>query len=275
MLRSSNPALREGVFTQFKNHDLPRGGIGGETITLQPRTMTIAGTVNATFILLGLCCAFAVLSWGMLRPALVAVQQGAAAKPGPMVLIATFGAMIVGLILAIAIGFKPKLAPWLAPLYAIVQGVLVGAISVMTAVMWPNGAGLVLMAAILTFGILFTLLAIYRTGLIKPSENFKLGLSAATGGVFLLLMGWMVIRMIFPSTPGMEQLGWIGVGISGFVVVLASMNLVMDFDFIEEGAKANAPKYMEWYAAFGLMVTLIWLYLELLRLLRLISAQRN
>lgn len=272
MLRSANPALREGVFTNFENYNLGRSG----TIELKPRTMTIGGTVNATFILLGLCLAFAVLTWGLLKPDLAAFKAGSTVKPNMTVFYgSTFGAMIVGLLLALAIGFKPKLAPWLAPVYAIVQGVMVGAMSVLTAVMWPDGAGLVLMAATLTFGILFALLAVYRTGLIKPSENFKLGVAAATGGVMLLMLGWMVIRMIFPSTPGLAQLGWMGVGISGFLVVLASVNLVMDFDFIEEGAKANAPKYMEWYGAFGLLVTLIWLYIELLRLLKLIAAQRQ
>jgi uncharacterized YccA/Bax inhibitor family protein len=268
MLRSSNPALREGVFTRFENVDL-------SPTELRPRTMTIGGTVNCTFILLGLCAAAAVMSWGWLMPDLTAIKAGSAVKMPVGLIGATLGSTILGLVLSLVIGFKPTTAPWLAPVYALTQGVFVGSISATTAAFYPQGQGLVLLAAVLTFGILASLLAVYRTGLIKPSENFKLGVAAATGGVCLLMLGWMVIRLIFPQTPGLMQLGWLGIAISGAMVVLASLNLVMDFDFIEEGAANGAPKHMEWYAAFGLLVTLVWLYIELLRLLKMLAANRE
>jgi uncharacterized YccA/Bax inhibitor family protein len=125
----------------------------------------------------------------------------------------------------------------------------------------------------LTCGILFALLAAYSTGLIKPSENFKLGIFAATAGVALFYLGTWVLSMFGIQVPGIFGNGWIGIAFSGFVVVLAALNLVLDFDFIENGCAGGAPKHMEWYAAFGLLVTLVWLYLEILRLLSKLNSR--
>ena len=119
----------------------------------------------------------------------------------------------------------------------------------------------------LTFGVLFALLAAYRSGLIKATENFKLGVCAATGGIFLLYLVNFIMHMMGSGIPFIHDSGWFGIGFSAFVVVIAALNLVLDFDFIEDGAEAGAPKYMEWVGAFGLMVTLIWLYIEILHLL--------
>jgi uncharacterized YccA/Bax inhibitor family protein len=119
----------------------------------------------------------------------------------------------------------------------------------------------------LTFGIMFALLFAYRSGLIKATENFKLGVAAATGGIFLIYLATFVLGFFKIQIPYIHESGIIGIGFSLFVVVIAALNLVLDFDFIETGVEAGAPKYMEWYGAFGLMVTLVWLYLELLRLL--------
>jgi uncharacterized YccA/Bax inhibitor family protein len=119
----------------------------------------------------------------------------------------------------------------------------------------------------LTFGIMFALLFAYRSGMIKATENFKLGVTAATGGIFLIYLATLVLGFFGINIPYIHESGIIGIGFSLFVVVIASLNLVLDFDFIETGVEAGAPKYMEWYGAFGLMVTLVWLYLELLRLL--------
>ena len=127
--------------------------------------------------------------------------------------------------------------------------------------------GIVIQAVVLTFGTLFALLAAYKSKLIKPTENFKLGVTAATGGIALVYIVSMVMGFWGRSIPLIHKGGIIGIGFSLFVVIIASLNLVMDFDFIEQGEAAGAPKYMEWYGAFGLMVTLIWLYLEILRLL--------
>ena len=152
-----------------------------------------------------------------------------------------------------------------APLYAGLEGLFLGGISAFFEARHP---GIVMQAVTLTFGTLGALLLAYRSGLIRATENFKLGVVAATGGIAVLYLVNMGMRLF-----GMEGIGfihessWLGIAFSGFVVVIAALNLVLDFDFIESGVEHGAPKYMEWYGAFGLVVTLVWLYLEILRLL--------
>ena len=126
----------------------------------------------------------------------------------------------------------------------------------------------------LTFGTLGALLAVYATGLIKPSENVKLGIAAATGGIALVYLASFILGFFGVSIPFIHQSGTLGIAFSGFVVVVAALNLVLDFDFIENGVEQGAPKYMEWYAGFGLLVTLVWLYLEILRLLSKLRDRR-
>ena len=176
-----------------------------------------------------------------------------------------YGGFIGAFVIALIICFKKTLAPTLGPVYAALEGLALGAISAFFDRMYP---GIVIQAVALTFGILFALLAVYRTGLIKPSENFKLGVAAATGGVMIFYLVSFLLRMFMGvEIPLIHGTGMLGIGFSCFVVVLASVNLVLDFDFIENGVEQGAPKYMEWYAAFGLIVTLAWLYIEILRLL--------
>ena len=127
--------------------------------------------------------------------------------------------------------------------------------------------GIVPQAAGLTFGILFVLLAAYRSGLIRATENFKLGVVAATGGIFVIYIASFILGFFGVSIPFLHDSGPIGIGISVFICIVAALNLVLDFDFIENGAEHGAPKYMEWVGAFGLMVTLVWLYIEILHLL--------
>jgi uncharacterized YccA/Bax inhibitor family protein len=127
--------------------------------------------------------------------------------------------------------------------------------------------GIAFQAITLTFGTLFALLAVYKSGLINVTENFKLGVAAATGGIFLVYLASFVMGFFGVSMPYIHGSGLMGIGFSVFVIIIAALNLVLDFDFIEEGAKRGAPRYMEWYAAFGLLVTLVWLYIEILRLL--------
>ena len=135
--------------------------------------------------------------------------------------------------------------------------------------------GIVTQAVMLTFGTLGALLLAYVSGLIKPTENFKLGIIAATGGIaFVYLISW-ILSWFSVSVPLIHSNSNMGIIFSIGVVIIAALNLVLDFDFIEEGAEKGAPKYMEWYGAFGLMVTLIWLYLEILRLLAKLSSRRN
>ncbi len=267
MFRTNNPALRPDVFTGW------RETAGMELTAARPKTMTIQGTVNATFILLGICTACAVATWSWLAPALDAISSGEKVAMPAMAYPALIGASLGGLVLALIIGFVPKTAPYLSPVYSAVQGGFVGAISVVTAYTFPTGPTIVLQAGLLTFGILAGLLTAYCTRLIKPSENFKLGVAAATLGVAILFLGTFALRMFGVQVPYIFDNGPLGIAIAGFIVLLASANLVLDFDFIEEGAKAGAPKYMEWYGAFGLMATLIWLYLSLLRLLKLLASR--
>jgi uncharacterized YccA/Bax inhibitor family protein len=237
MMRTSNPALNDKVFA----FDVPA-----------VKTMTLQGTVNKTAILLFLAIGGAALSWQLptLAPALT--------QP------AIIGGLIVGLLTSLVIIFKQTTAPFLAPVYALAEGLFLGAISSLMETVYP---GIVLPAVCLTFGIAGSLLAAYTSGLIKATENFKLGIVAATGGIFVVYLISMVLRFMGTDIPFIHSPSPIGIGFSLFVVVIAALNLVLDFDFIEKGVEYGAPKYMEWYGAFGLMVTLVWLYLEILRLL--------
>jgi uncharacterized YccA/Bax inhibitor family protein len=211
--------------------------------------MTLQGTVQKSFILLVLAVLSACFTWNTAH--------------GIGLLLGVIGA-IGGFIVAAVLCFKRELAPVLAPVYAVLEGLFLGLIS---AIMDRVYTGIVAQAVMLTFGTFFALLAAYRTGMIKPSENFKLGVIAATGGIMVVYLISMVLRLFGSQIPLIHQSGAIGIAFSGFVIVIAALNLVLDFDFVEEGCENRAPSYFEWYAAFGLMVTLVWLYVEILRLL--------
>jgi uncharacterized YccA/Bax inhibitor family protein len=175
-----------------------------------------------------------------------------------------YGGLIGGLVFAVITIFKKTWAPYTAPVYAILEGLVIGGIS---AYAESQFKGIVFQAVALTFGTLLSLLVAYRSGVIKVTEKFRLGVVAATGAIFLVYIVSMVLGFFGVSVPLIYSGGTIGILFSLFVVVIAALNLVLDFDFIERGAVEGAPKYMEWYGAFGLMVTLIWLYIEFLRLL--------
>jgi uncharacterized YccA/Bax inhibitor family protein len=183
-------------------------------------------------------------------------------------MIYAIGGAIGGLILALVTVFKKEWSPVTAPMYALVEGLFLGSISALFNAKFP---GIVMQAVMLTFGTLFVMLAAYRSGLIKVTENFKLGVVAATGGIALLYLASFVLSFFNINVPVIHEASWLGIAFSLFVVVVAALNLVLDFDFIETGADARAPKYMEWYAGIGLLVTLVWLYLELLRLISKIN----
>ena len=222
--------------------------------------MTINGTVQKTAGLLFLVVCSAAYTWTVAR-----LDGGAAAATW-----AIAGA-IGGLILFFAMLFKKEWSPVLAPAYALAEGLLLGAVSAMFQARYP---GIVMQAVMLTMGTLATLLFVYRLGLIKATENFKLGVVAATGAIFVVYLAGWILSMFNREIPYIHQSGMIGIGFSLFVVVIAALNLVLDFDFIENGANAGAPRYMEWFAAAGLLVTLIWLYLEILRLLSKLNSRR-
>lgn len=241
MIKSSNPALGEKTFDR-----LASGYTGAEQ-------MTINGTINKTLVLLILVTVPALWVWDMF------------AKSGMQaVTVWMYGGLIGGLVFALITIFKKTWAPYTAPVYAILEGLVIGGIS---AYAESQFKGIVFQAVALTFGTLLSLLVAYRSGVIKVTEKFRLGVVAATGAIFLVYIVSMVIGFFGVSVPLIYSGGTIGILFSLFVVVIAALNLVLDFDFIEQGAEQGAPKYMEWYGAFGLMVTLIWLYIEFLRLL--------
>ena len=205
-----------------------------------------------------LTLAGALFTWSQFSAALAAGNPGA-------VMPYVWGGAIGGLIVALVTVFKKTWAPVTAPLYAVLEGLFLGAVSAMFELRFP---GIVMQAVGLTFGTLAALLLAYRSGLIKATENFKLGVVAATGGIALLYLVNIGMRLFgFEGMGFIHESGTFGILFSVFVVIVAALNLVMDFDFIESGVDAGAPKYMEWYAGFGLVVTLVWLYLEILRLL--------
>ena len=251
MIRSGNPALKESTFLDLGS---------GTVVSRDAGAMTLNGTVNKTGILLLLSVLTAAFAW---TQSVVTGPDGTA-MVAPGVTIYALGGAIGGFILAMVTVFKKTWSPVTAPLYALVEGFFLGAISAVFELKYP---GIVFQAVVLTFGTLGALLAAYRSGLIRATENFKLGVVAATGGIALVYLVSMGLRLFGKDIPLIHESGLVGIGFSLFVVVIAALNLVLDFDFIESGVEAGAPKYMEWYGAFGLMVTLVWLYVEFLRLL--------
>jgi uncharacterized YccA/Bax inhibitor family protein len=239
MMRTANPALNKNTFVNFTSETSEH--------------MTINGTVNKSFIMMILLLVTAFYSWNIFLSGELGSNMG-------IFYLGLFG----GLIVAIITIYKKQWAPYTAPLYALLEGLVLGFISSLMESYFP---GIVIQAVALTFGTLLVLLFAYRSGIIKATENFKLGVAAATGAIFLIYMVTLILGFFGTTIPYIHQSGTIGILFSLFVVVIAALNLVLDFDFIEQGAEKKVPKYMEWYAAFGLMVTLIWLYLEILRLL--------
>jgi len=243
MIKSGNPALNKKTFENLR--------------TSSDGVMTLDGAVNKTAISMGILLLAAYYTYSN------AIMD--------YILIGFIG----GFILAIVTIFKKEWSPTTVPIYAVLEGLALGGISKMYADAFEPG--IVPQAIMLTLGILFALLFAYKSKIIQATENFKLGVFAATAGIgivylvsFLMsLFGGVGLPVMDPTNASM-----LSIGFSLFVVVIASLNLVMDFDFIEQGAANGAPKYMEWYGAFGLLVTLIWLYLEILRLLAKISSRK-
>lgn len=232
--RSGNPALSSKTFENIER--------------TSDNVMTVDGTVNKVAISL-----------------ILLLVSGYFTYTRELLPLAFVGA-IGGLIVAIVTIFKKQWAPITVPIYSLLQGLFLGGISYIFNQLYD---GIVLQAVLLTGSILFSLLFAYKSGLIKATENFKLGVTAATGGIFIVYMISFVMSFFGSGLPILDinNSSLMSIGFSLFVVVIASLNLVLDFDFIEQGAEMGAPKYMEWYGAFGLLVTLIWLYIEILRLL--------
>lgn len=248
-MRSGNPALSADT---FRGATLASRATGAEV-------MTIDGTVTKTALALIILMITSVWTWNM----------GLAGDPA--VGMWTMGGVIGGFITAMVTTFKKEWAPYSTPLYAALEGLALGGISVAFETRYP---GLVPQAVFLTFGTLGGLLLAYRSGFIQATENLKLGIFAATAGIGLVYLVGFVMSFFGTGIPLIHGSGTVGILFSVFVVGVAALNLVLDFDFIEQGAENGAPKYMEWYAAFGLLVTLVWLYIEILRLLSKLQERR-
>lgn len=277
-MRSGNPALNDDVFRAYGN--------------TAEGTMTLAGTAFKTYILLACLLTGFMFTWiestkGYSTAFAEAMEQPPTLNDkgeklptqiaiAPQVYGYALMGSLGGFVLAMVIIFNPKTAPFLSPIYSGLEGLALGAISAGFEAKYP---GIAIQAAGATFGTLFGLLALYTTGVIKASENFTLGLLSAMCGILVVYFLDIILRFFgagySPVTELVHGNSWMAIGFSGFVVLIAALNLVLDFDFIEKGVERGAPKYMEWYGAFGLMVTLVWLYLEILRLIAKLRSSKD
>jgi uncharacterized YccA/Bax inhibitor family protein len=246
-MRTANPALRDSAF---------RPAVAIDT----DERMTILGTVHKTAILVTLALLSATYTWNLWF-------SGRADQVFTLVMVGVIG----GLVAALFTIFVPRYAMAGSLAYAALEGLALGGIS---ALFEQRYHGLPMQAVALTVFTLAALLFAYRSGLVQPTENFKLGVVAATGAIALLYLASLVLGFFGISMPLIHDNGLFGIGFSVVVVTVAALNLVLDFDFIERGAEAGAPKHLEWYGAFGLMLTLVWLYLEILRLLAKLNSRR-
>ncbi len=249
-MQTSNPAFTGTTYT-----------VNGVRAGYGP-AMTISGTVNRAGILLLCVLATACWTWNQF------LTTGNAASVGGYTMIGAFG----GFIAAMVTIFKKEWSPVTAPIYALLEGLFLGSFSAMLEARFP---GIAIESVALTFGTCFCLLLAYRSGLIQPTRRFTMGIVAATGGIAVVYFASILLGFFHVQIPGIFGSGPIGILFSLAVVTVAALNLVLDFSFIEQGAQRGAPKYMEWYSAFGLMVTLIWLYLEITRLLSKFRGERR
>jgi uncharacterized YccA/Bax inhibitor family protein len=269
-MRTANPILTADAFRKPQTwSDFERSQRGEPArAAARPGTMTVAGTVNATLVLLGLTIAASFGGWFMVArdPSLV----------HPIWITGALGGLAIGFFLR----FAPRAAVVAAPFYALFEGAFLGAFSFVFA-KWL-GPAVIFQALVLTFGILLALLLSYRAGFIRVGGLAQRMIVAATGGIMFVYLAVFVLHLLgvqqipyIHSLVRIEGAGWLGIGFTALCVVLASLNLVLDFQFVEAGAKAGLPRHMEWYAAFGLLVTLVWLYVELVRLLAKLRSSNN
>ena len=247
--KSGNPTLNEKTFQR------------AQPVTHDGSLMTVNGTINKFGIMFLLLIAAASFTWK-------------AAADGKNIVPWIIGSLIGGLIIALVISFRPQSATFLAPVYALIEGVFVGGISAYYndafVTIAPN---IVMQAVALTFGVVIAMFALYHFKVIKVTQKFKSVLIAATLGIFIFYLLSIVLRFFNVQMPLIHDNTMWGIGFSLVVVVIAALNLLLDFDMIEKGAAMGAPKYMEWYGSFALMVTIVWLYLEILRLLSKLASR--
>lgn len=247
-MQTSNPALMANPFS-------------GLRVQSADDVMTINGTAQKGMILLLCVLLTSFYTWSLF------FQSGNPQAVMPWM----WGGLIGGFVTALVTIFKKEWSTFTAPLYALFEGLFIGAISSIFEAQFP---GIVIQAAGLTFGTLAMMLFIYSSRIIQVTDKFRLGIVAATGGIALVYFVSIILGFFGINVPFIYESGLLGIGFSVFVVIIAALNLILDFDLIEKGSKLGAPKYMEWYGAFALMVTLIWLYIEILRLLSKVRSQR-
>jgi len=242
LFKSGNPTLSEKIFNK-------------SMATHTDNTMTVRGTLNKFSFLLVMVIASASYVWHLFEN-----RQD--------ISLFIVGGAIGGLIIAIVLAFKPVWSGYLAPLYALLEGLFVGGISAyINEAMADSYPNIVMQAVVLTFGVAISMFLLYNFRVIKATERFKSVVMTATMGIAFFYLIAFVLSFFNIDIPFLHQGGWMGIGFSLFVVAIAALNLIMDFDRIEQGSEMGAPKFMEWYGAFGLMVTIVWLYIEILRLL--------
>jgi uncharacterized YccA/Bax inhibitor family protein len=240
--RSGNPSLNERVFASQ-----PRPAYGAERMTLQ-------GSINKAFLLLVVLLAGAFWPWSQY------LANGDLSAVSTSLVVGALGGLVVGMI----ISFKANLAPYLSVPYAALEGLAIGGISAVLERRYP---GIAIQAVGLTFAVLAVMLLAYKLGIIRATERFRAIVIGATGAIALLYLVSMVLGFFHVSVPLLNSSSPLGIIVSLVIVGVAALNLILDFDFIESGAAQGAPRYMEWYGAFGLLVTMVWLYMEILRLL--------
>ncbi|MFJ1429776.1 Bax inhibitor-1/YccA family protein [Capnocytophaga canimorsus] len=238
--KSGNPVLKEETFRK--------------SALINEGVMTFKGALNKTALLLLLTIAAAYFTWTRSLDVLTAETMK----------LYVIGGAIGGFIVSLIIIFRSKTAPYLAPAYAILEGFFLGGISAMFEMQYP---GIAFQAIAATFSVFLALLLVYRTGIIKVTQKFRMIVVGATAGIALFYLLGFVLSFFSVQMPLIHDSSIFGIGFSVVVVIIASLNLVLDFDFIEKASNGGAPKYMEWYAGFSLMITLVWLYIEILRLL--------
>jgi len=222
------------------------------------QAMTVRGTVLKTAILVLILLATAGYTWSQ-------AAAGSTAAYGLLV-----AGALGGFLIALVTIFVPKASPFTAPAYAALEGLVLGAISAVAEAAYP---GVVIQAVGLSVGVLAVMLFVYGTGLIRATAKFKIGVVAATGAVCLVYLADIVLSFFGTRLPFIHETGPLGIGFSLVVVAIAALNLILDFDFIEQGARQETPRYMEWYGGFSLLVTLVWMYLEILRLLAKVKSR--
>ena len=248
LFESGNPTLSQKIFSRS----------AAETST---EVMTVRGTINKFGFLLLMVMAGAIFTWQ--------------SEPERMMMFMWIG-LIGGLISSLIIIFKPTLAGYIAPAYGILEGFFLGALSaILNEAFAKRYPGLIMQAVGLTFGVAIAMFLLYNFRVIKATQRLKSIIFTATAGIAIFYLIAMVLRLFHVNLPFMYDASALGIGISLFVIAIAALNLILDFDMIEQGASMGAPKYMEWYGAFGLLVTIVWLYIEILKLLSRFANSRN